>query len=351
MATGFNYLPQSFGGAEVSTDNLCQTITKAGHSCAVACALAPTGDSLYFANRLKSKLFRDYAPSDHRVGYPVFRGWQTSVALADVVRKFKPDVTVIQSGETARLVNESLSLGSPTVVYLRDVEFDNHGGEYKAHPALRAVANSNFTANAFTSRFGIEAEVLPPSLDRSRYYVPPINRRPKYVLFVNPHPSKGLKTAVALARSNPDIPFLFLKSWRLDRQHESLLANEIRGLENVEVREPVDDMRSVYAETRLVLVPSVWGEAWCRVVSEAQVSGIPAIASMTGGLPESVGEGGLLLEDVNDMNAWSMALRKLWRNPEDLHALSVSAEKLAHREILQPMYTARELLRICSELL
>ena len=55
------------------------------------------------------------------------------------------------------------------------------------------------------------------------------------------------------------------------------------------------DMRSVYARSRLVLVPSQCDEAWGRIVTEAQISGVPALASDAGGLPEAVGPGGILM--------------------------------------------------------
>ena len=71
-------------------------------------------------------------------------------------------------------------------------------------------------------------------------------------------------------------------------------------------------MRPVYARARLLLVPSQWEEAWGRVVSEAQASGIPAIASDIGGLPESVGPGGILVSPDAPLERWLAALSALW---------------------------------------
>ncbi len=54
------------------------------------------------------------------------------------------------------------------------------------------------------------------------------------------------------------------------------------------------DTRSVYAATRVLLVPSQWkAETWGRVASEAQFSGIPVLASDVGGSPEAVAPGGV----------------------------------------------------------
>jgi glycosyltransferase involved in cell wall biosynthesis len=43
------------------------------------------------------------------------------------------------------------------------------------------------------------------------------------------------------------------------------------------------------------------------VAVEAQSCGIPIIASARGGLPEAVGDGGLLIEDYRNVEAWVAA--------------------------------------------
>jgi glycosyltransferase involved in cell wall biosynthesis len=62
----------------------------------------------------------------------------------------------------------------------------------------------------------------------------------------------------------------------------------------------------------VLLAPSQWNEGWGRVVSEAQASGIPVLASRRGGLPEAVGAGGILVDAESDIAAWQAALARLW---------------------------------------
>jgi glycosyltransferase involved in cell wall biosynthesis len=71
-------------------------------------------------------------------------------------------------------------------------------------------------------------------------------------------------------------------------------------------------MRRIYQSARIVLVPSILNEAWARVVTEAQISGIPILASDRGGLPESVGPGGILVDPDADISDWEKALSRLW---------------------------------------
>jgi hypothetical protein len=43
----------------------------------------------------------------------------------------------------------------------------------------------------------------------------------------------------------------------------------------------------VWKEIKVLLVPSLWYEAWGMVAVEAQFCGIPVLSSNSGGLPES----------------------------------------------------------------
>ncbi len=48
-----------------------------------------------------------------------------------------------------------------------------------------------------------------------------------------------------------------------------------------------------------------------RVALEAMLSDVPVIASRTGGLPESVGDGGILIDDFSNVDEWVNAIRLL----------------------------------------
>ena len=50
----------------------------------------------------------------------------------------------------------------------------------------------------------------------------------------------------------------------------------------------VDDIDELFAQTRVLLVPSLWDEAFGMIAVEAMVRGIPVLASDVGGLPEAM---------------------------------------------------------------
>jgi glycosyltransferase involved in cell wall biosynthesis len=56
------------------------------------------------------------------------------------------------------------------------------------------------------------------------------------------------------------------------------------------------DPRDFYHVSRIVLLPSLWWESFCRVAAEALINGIPVLGSRRGGLPETLEEAGFLFD-------------------------------------------------------
>lgn len=90
-----------------------------------------------------------------------------------------------------------------------------------------------------------------------------------------------------------------------------------------------DDMPAVYHVADVVVVPSIWTEAFALVVLEAQASGRPVVASRIGGLPELVDDTNGLLVEPGNVDALAQALEELGRNPRRREELGVAARKAA----------------------
>ncbi len=67
------------------------------------------------------------------------------------------------------------------------------------------------------------------------------------------------------------------------------------------------------ARAGVVLVPSRWEEPCPYAALDALAAGVPVLASDRGGLPELVGDAGVL--PANDIASWSGALGALWNDP------------------------------------
>jgi glycosyltransferase involved in cell wall biosynthesis len=98
-----------------------------------------------------------------------------------------------------------------------------------------------------------------------------------------------------------------------------------------------------------VIVPSVDEEAWCRVVSEAHINGIPTIASDLGGFPESVGPGGLLVSPPDSLDRWLEALSEVWDDQGTYGELSRRALEYSRRDLLEPTVVRRRFEEIVDQ--
>lgn len=327
FAGGNGYPPEAQGGVQSSTHDLATRLIAVGASPSV---LAPLyGDGLFgLSARARLKLGRTKTVRDHALGYPVYRAWFPRDAVSEVCSTVRPDVAVVQCHGTVPLAEGFRAAGIPTVIYLRNVEFDELGGDLAPLRNCAFIANSSFTASTYRERFGIDPVVIPPTVEAARYATATTG---DYVTFINPVPEKGLEKALAIAKACPDIPFLFHESWLLDPPVIAALEEAIRPLQNVRFQRRCADMKSVYGKTRIVLAPSRWAEAWGRVASEAHVSGIPVIGSRRGGLPEAIGPGGIILDYDTPVANWVRAVRDLWFSEERYRQFSDAARSYAKR--------------------
>lgn len=324
LATAHPHIPQIAGGAQSSTHELARELAARGHETAVLAGLTGAG-WLGLRGRAMLKLTGRKAVRDDELGYPTWRAWHAWEAASELKAAFRPDVTLVQSGQPVKMAAAFEAAGVPAAVYLRNVEEDDIGGDPRALKAARFIANSRFTKDWYRQRFGIESAVIHPLIQAESYRTETART---HVVFINPHPDKGLEVALAVAKSCPDIPFLFIETWIMSAEERATLDAALAPLGNVALVPRTRDMRTVYSKARVVLAPSRWAEAFGRIAAEAHVSGIPVIASDRGGLPEAVGEGGVLVSADAPIQAWIDAVRRVWS--DESACADLSAKALAH---------------------
>ena len=328
FASAHPYKPQIAGGTQSNTHEMALALQARGHEVAVLCGLTGAG-YIGLRNRVYMKATGNKAIMDRTLGYPVFRSWFAWEGVAQSVDRFRPDVAVIQSGKSLRLASVFRKHRVPLLIYNHNIDFDQHEGAMEDFKAATFVANSRFTAKRYREAYGVRSEIIVPLFDRSLYTVD--SQRTK-VLFVNPHPQKGLEIALYLARTCSDVPFSFVRGWPLAADVDAHLSREVSRLQNVRLYKKTDRMADHYREARIVVVPSIWAETWVSVVTESQFSGIPVVASDVGGLPEAVGPGGILVDPKGPLEAWKEALRSLWDDPELYRRYSTAASSFSNRD-------------------
>lgn len=131
-----------------------------------------------------------------------------------------------------------------------------------------------------------------------------------------------------------------MTAWRAAEHLESHAFLGVRGAygaqqqprcNNFKVIDTQRDMRAVWSQTRVLLMPSL-SETWGMVGVEAMCSGIPVIAHPSPGLHESLGAAGIFV-DRTDIDGWVQAIRSL--DDPDYYA-ERSAASLARFDEIDP---------------
>lgn len=172
------------------------------------------------------------------------------------------------------------------------------------------VANSAFTAQRVHEHVRCDVPVFPPLIDTNIYRVER-SSEDSFVTFINPVSKKGLTIALSVAKAMPATRFLFCEGWPQSASQWETLKRRCESVGNISLMRRQNDMRRVYGMTRVLLVPSQCEEAWGRIVTEAQVSGIPCVVSDRGGLRESCGKGGIVVPHDAPPEVWVYELQRL----------------------------------------
>ena len=330
FVTTYYHAPQSYGGLSMTLDQLCRKHMKRGHKVTVLAGMKHGG---LFAWKSLTKMKINGIISGHKItrdtglGYPVWRTWFPWEEIEYVASKEKPDLIIAMGGKVVLTVLAARKTGIPVLAQVHDVEFHFHGGDFKELGNVPCVANSKFTAETYRRAFGVKPTVVYPFIAPEKYRTETTREN---VTFINPLPWKGRNLALEIARLCPEIPFSFVGNPLLPEEKAADVMPAFAALPNVTLVPDQDDMRKVYGKCKILLVPSLWEEAYGRVATEAQISGIPVIASARGGLPEAVGPGGILLDPEGPADEWVKAIRKLWH--DDKYYAETAAAAITHAQ-------------------
>jgi len=231
-------------------------------------------------------------------GVEVFHG-RIRPTHARYVDERRPDVLFAQFEMSIPTIRFAVEAGLPVVILCHGPYGYTELAEAGLAQAVDLfVFNSVFLLNA--ANRNVHHVVVSPPVDRARVKAPAGLER-RFVTLVSLFVNKGPHVLYALARAMPERAFLAVKG--------AYGEQEIEDLPNVEIRDTTPDIRRVYGESRVVLMPSA-EESFGLVAVEAQCNGIPVVATDLPSLRESLGDGALFVPR-EDIDAWADALRRL----------------------------------------
>lgn len=293
FASNYPHLHAITGGLKTATHDLCVATKEMDTEAAVLCGQMSHPDA--------GLSTRAFAQDEHQ-GYPVLRTDDFEQVRPLGTTAWSASVVVVQSG-TALLptVRSSLESGKPTAVYLHNAQTHQLAGNLPTHKSLRYLANSTFTAHRWNVLHGLDCAVISHVVAFDRYRAHQIGIK---VLCVNLSPVKGVEIMFALAAACPELQLLVMERWSLAPQWRLHCQQRATQLGNVEWCSPAADIRTVYAKSRVLLMPLVWEKSFGRTGIEAQLNGLPVLASTRGPLPQLIGQGREILPWI---------CRRLWR--------------------------------------
>lgn len=178
------------------------------------------------------------------------------------------------------------------------------------------IVNSKFMQKEMFRTTGIKSKVIYPPIKPIR-----VRWEPNSVLHMGGRINKGTDLVIEMAESRPQYQFI------ISGYNGNDLKEKASILPNVTWHDYIDH-DEVYTNAMVVLVPSRWEEPFGRIPVEAGHIGIPTISSNRGGLPESVGKGGIQLDSM-ELEPWVDALDLLMEDDDTWYEYSKESRKNA----------------------
>lgn len=226
--------------------------------------------------------------------------------------------------------------------------FDVAGEGAHRVPIFQEIAGiitvSQYMQRYLEEQTGREVEAIPfPA-----YGAGPFRRVSRFgegvVGMINPSEIKGLPIFLGLARRMRDVQFAAVPTWATSPEERRQLEAE----PNVQVLAPVADRDTLFGQLSVLLVPSLWQEAWGMVVVEAMLRGVPVMASKVGGVVEAkLGVDYVLpvaaiesydrsgrdipraILPAQDLAPWESVLRRLLEDPDDYERVARASQEAA----------------------
>lgn len=165
----------------------------------------------------------------------------------------------------------------------------------EVNPWIYVVYNSMYTKSE--NNYVNPSIVVHPPVNQKRYKV----KHGKKITLINLFERKGVQFFYDIARLMPDYEFLGVEG--------AYGKQERCNLPNVTYMANTPDARKIYAQTRILLMPSMY-ESYGRTGIEAMCSGIPVIAAPTPGLKESLGSAGIFCK-LDSPLKWIESIKQL----------------------------------------
>ncbi|EOQ2163645.1 glycosyltransferase family 4 protein [Escherichia coli] len=335
----FTESSSDIGGQELQALAQMTALQKQGHSVLLAC-------------REKSKIAPEARKRGHDVTFIPFRNslhFPSILRLRRIIGEFKPDLVICHSGHDSNIAGLSRLICCHRFSIVRQKTYITRKTRTFSLNYLCdfiVVPSSAMMAHLMAEGVRTPVTVIPPGFDWPALHNEAMRPLPLHIhawaasadnvpLIVQVgmlRPEKGhefmLRVLYQLKMEGKSFRWLVVGTGREEYEARLRQQTEHLGMSgDVLMAGALFPALPVYRIASVVVMPSE-NEAFGMVLAEASVSGVPVIASETGGIPDVIQKNvtGTLLP-VGDVSAWTGALRDFLSRPERFRMMAASARE------------------------
>lgn len=184
---------------------------------------------------------------------------------------------------------------------------------------------SDFMKDVVNTIYNSDLPVMYASSNKDDIYVKINPCKNKFITQVNIHKLKGGEIFHHLLE-NTKFPYIGIKTEPNSGDLDSKITDviKIRNNESI-ILDHTSNIKNIYKVTRILLVPSIVDETFCRVINEGMMNGIPIITTGAGNIKYLVGESAIILSQ--NPTEWIDTINKLYNNKKKLLELSEKSKK------------------------
>ncbi len=142
----------------------------------------------------------------------------------------------------------------------------------------------------------------------------------KFVTQINIHKLKGGEIFYELVKSIK-LPYIAIQSEPGSEDLDLKISSVISTRKNSLFFNHLENMRDIYTTTKILIVPSLVDETFCRVINEGLMNGIPIVTTGAGNIKYLVGDAAIILSP-EDPSLWKQTIRDLYYDKELLNKYS-----------------------------
>lgn len=192
----------------------------------------------------------------------------------------------------------------------------------QTQPKVFPYVCSKFVSDVVKTVSNIQLPIVYASCNEEKIKVDINPWTNQYITHINIHKLKGGYITEKLIIGIPEAKFICIStepnSEELDTRIKQSLNSESKYMERTE------NIREIYKQTRILLVPSIVDETFCRTVCEAMANGIPICTTGKGNIINLVGNSALILKEEDD---WTGPVKQLYNSETLINYYSSSIKE------------------------